>query len=349
MLVKSRVLAVRRVEAPAQSVYNLEVADNNNYFADGVLVHNCHGAAAHAYASFLNRLDARHKMGLSATPARKDGRHFIVRDVLGPVTAVSETVAMVPQIEVFETGIAKKGPQQKTWHGMLKFLNGSKERLVLIVRKVFEDLRAGHKAIIIPVEWRQHQKDIVEAINKQAAVNRVKRSEKWPKDLAVAFHGEAQRQQILDLVDDDSRPTVLVSIRKMVRQGIDFKRPTMLYIVIPMSGKVMIGAPLFDQLSNRVCTPVAGKRIPVIRIFVDKHGISIACFKGLFKHEIAVKLKPKNGRPVKYAIDAENMMRARSLIQNDRNRDDDGPSYGEEESEQTQVQRPRVHPVAVKW
>lgn len=293
-------------------------------------VDEAHGASAHAFASFLNRVDSRHKLGLTATPTRKDGRHFIARDILGPVTAVSDTVAMVPEIEVFQTGIKKKGAQLKSYHGQEKFLATNADRLNLIVQQVFKDLRAGHTAILLPVNWRNHQKDIVEAINRQAAVNRVKRKEDWPKDLAVAFHGEAQRQTILDLVDDKRRPTVLVSIRRMIRQGIDFARPTMLYVLVPMSGKLGVGAPLFDQLANRVCTPVKGKRTPVIKVFVDEVGISQGCFKGLFNHEIKPKLTVSRGRPIKYAITKENMVRALEIVNAGRREPNEGPAYGQE-------------------
>lgn len=62
---------------PDGYVYNIEVADNNNYFADGVLVHNCHRCntkKASSQMSFVvNSIAAEYKYGLSATPETLDG------------------------------------------------------------------------------------------------------------------------------------------------------------------------------------------------------------------------------------------------------------------------------------
>lgn len=54
-------------------VYNLEVEGNHTYFANGVLVHNCHHYGAEEWGAFLDRLGERPALGLTATPQRADG------------------------------------------------------------------------------------------------------------------------------------------------------------------------------------------------------------------------------------------------------------------------------------
>jgi superfamily II DNA or RNA helicase len=49
-------------------VYNLEVEDNNNYFANGVLVHNCHKNAFNEIFMYLN--ETCYVIGATATPIR---------------------------------------------------------------------------------------------------------------------------------------------------------------------------------------------------------------------------------------------------------------------------------------
>lgn len=60
---------------PDGFVYNLEVARHSNYFANGVLVHNCHHAVADGYATviehFRQNKDLR-VLGVTATPDRSD-------------------------------------------------------------------------------------------------------------------------------------------------------------------------------------------------------------------------------------------------------------------------------------
>lgn len=58
---------------PDGSVYNLEVEKNHNYFADGVLVHNCHHSAAKSYKKIYDYFKPRLHIGFSATPNRSDG------------------------------------------------------------------------------------------------------------------------------------------------------------------------------------------------------------------------------------------------------------------------------------
>lgn len=72
---------------PDGYVYNLEVDVNHNYFADGILVHNCHEAASDDCAMKLGLLPGRPRMyGLSATQdQRLDGKDMRVEGMFGPV------------------------------------------------------------------------------------------------------------------------------------------------------------------------------------------------------------------------------------------------------------------------
>ncbi len=54
-------------------VYNLEVEGLNNYFANGILVHNCHHATAPTYRKIYNYFKPRLHLGFTATPNRNDG------------------------------------------------------------------------------------------------------------------------------------------------------------------------------------------------------------------------------------------------------------------------------------
>lgn len=55
-------------------VYNLEIEDNNNYFANGILVHNCHlvnhKKLSTMFMKFLKQIGSPKVVGLTATPYR---------------------------------------------------------------------------------------------------------------------------------------------------------------------------------------------------------------------------------------------------------------------------------------
>ena len=53
-------------------VYDLEIEDNHNYFADGILVSNCHGTRADTWTSIANYANPQYCHGFSATPINVD-------------------------------------------------------------------------------------------------------------------------------------------------------------------------------------------------------------------------------------------------------------------------------------
>jgi superfamily II DNA or RNA helicase len=283
-----------------------------------LIVDEVHQANADAYSKFIGRIDARYKLGLTATDQRKDGRHFIVRDIIGPVVAESKTSAMLPLIKVWETGITPKA-NYKLWAYAMRFLYKSAERNKMIVKQVFADLRDGHKAIIIPVDTKYHMTELVKMINKQASFNRTHKGEKWPKKTAVEFWRGCPRDEILKNVDEGKIP-VLVAIRSMVKQGIDLLTPSAIYINTPMSAEQYpVGAPFFFQLTNRVSTPYDDKPQPIVRLMIDNMGPSLGCLRSLFFGEILPRLKDKDGAQKRYLMADEDRNRIFNIIRANKN------------------------------
>ena len=74
-VVRCSVVSVE-IEETQCEVYDLSVADNHNYFANGVLVHNCHHATADSYIDvytwFGSNKDNK-RLFVTATPERADG------------------------------------------------------------------------------------------------------------------------------------------------------------------------------------------------------------------------------------------------------------------------------------
>jgi superfamily II DNA or RNA helicase len=71
---------------PKGIVYNLEVEDHNNYFAENILVHNCHHLAAPQYQTVCKNLNKKCRtIGLSGTCWREDGIAVLIHAVAGPI------------------------------------------------------------------------------------------------------------------------------------------------------------------------------------------------------------------------------------------------------------------------
>jgi hypothetical protein len=246
-------------------------------------------------------------MGLSATPERKDGRSFLLSHLIGPQAARATTVSLVPRISLFETGVITKY-NHRVWVYAMKFLAAHRPRMKMIINQIFTDYEAGHKGIIIPVDFKAQAKLLKQEIQLEA--NR----RNYDFTFAEVFQSGCNRKKILAKVDSGKVP-VLLAIRSMIKQGIDVATPSMIYIVVPMSAVPNIGAPMFYQLSNRVSSYAPNKKAPEIRVFVDGIGASIGCFKGLFRNEIQPKLfRGKNGEQPFYKMDKDDYDRARQLV-----------------------------------
>lgn len=260
-----------------------------------VIVDEAHQSGAEAYSKFLSMLDARYKLGLSATPLRKDCMNRVLFNMIGPVTVKSEAVGLVPRVEVLETGVCTRN-HFSVWAYAMRFLQNNQERNELIVNETFNDLKE-HKCILIPVDTKEHMNLLVEKINIRAK-----------EELAVGYHsGSLNRKTLLKDIDN-GKYRVVVAIRSMIKQGIDLLAPSMIYIQSPMSAKPQpVGAPFFYQMGNRVATPYVGKREPVIKIFIDDIAESYGCFGGLFKKEIKPWLKGRDGGKPRYSMDPKTL------------------------------------------
>lgn len=129
-------------------VYNIEVEDNNNYFADGYLVHNCHKAVGSPtkvmqFYKVLSSLSCRYKYGLTATPKRADGLERSMFSLLGNVVCevsredVAETTCPV-RVQTIRTGympnldIALSGDGTINYSGLVEDLTHNPERFNLV-------------------------------------------------------------------------------------------------------------------------------------------------------------------------------------------------------------------------
>jgi len=83
-------------------IYNLEVEDNHNFFADNILVSNCHHISSKTFESCLKACNTSYyRYGLSATALRKDEiSNLIVRGLTG------DEIVSVTNRELIDAGIS---------------------------------------------------------------------------------------------------------------------------------------------------------------------------------------------------------------------------------------------------
>ena len=245
-------------------------------------IDEAHGVAAECFSKVVSSIPTRYKFGLTATPERKDGLHFITHSVIGPVVAVSSRESLIPSVFIHDTAV-RNNYDYKVWQYAMRFLARHEKRNELIVDLVCQDLKAGH-SIVMPLTFKYHIKDMVDRINYQ-----------YGEDVAVAFTGDVnkkgQRDEILEKAC--SRDIlVVVGIRSLLQLGLNVPAWSAIYEVMPISNK-----PNLKQETSRIRTPDKNKKTPIIRYFVDQQvGASIGCFRNSFRHlmEFGYNIDSKN-------------------------------------------------------
>lgn len=284
---------------------------NGNY--NHLIVDEVHGSAAEGYLRVISNCSVMYRMGLSATPRRKDNRHKLVYRIMGNIAAKSESASLIPKIELFFSKVESQR-SYKMWPHAFNWICSNLHLQKEILQQAFKDLRSGHEVIIIPLDRRRQIDTLVSMINKQAKTNNRKRNENWPKNLAIPYYDGVDRDKTLSKVDKRG-PTILVAMRSMIKEGIDFARPSILYSYLPVSASTdkSTGAPLFEQLSNRVCTPFK-KPQPVVRVWVFNNiQMFRGCISGLGWRELAPNKYNEKTREGKYKLDKDFFTQLKTL------------------------------------
>lgn len=128
--------------------YNIEVEDNHNYFANSLLVANCHHSPASTFTSTLSSFHSKYKIGLSATLQRKDHKQILFKDAFGSkvLVAKSENI-MKPSVQIIESNFYTDATLG--WGDRVtKLCNDLNYRKFIVdIAKVYKD--KGHSLLIL--------------------------------------------------------------------------------------------------------------------------------------------------------------------------------------------------------
>lgn len=269
---------------PDGFVYNIEVADNNNYFANGILVHNCHHAAGSPtkvtqFYKVLSKLKARYKIGLTATPKRADGLEESMFALLGDIIyeVKKEDVAYTTcpvKVWAVQTGYAPD-------YDMVLLGDGTINYMELINQLVTDENRFRFVS------------DYINGLTGTMIVfgNRVdylkKLSEEF-KGRSVCLSGMGQskaakkeRKDALEKLSAGELDAVFATYQ-LGREGLDC--PSLQYVVFATPEK---DESTVQQASGRVARKAEGKEYGTVIDFVDNFGM----YKGWAKKRATVYKK----------------------------------------------------------
>lgn len=270
-----------------QKMANMDLSTLAGRFGT-VVVDECHHSPSFTWKNIVNRLPARYRYGLTATPDRADGLEVVTERVIGPLLyAVSRDrvgALVVPRLVTVRTGCASAAwsryqslaarcreagvkPPPVPFNEILDEILGDPERNRRIVEVLAREC-PGHCSLVLS-ERVFHCEELA---------GRLK--ERCPELRTAVVHGRlgrTRRRQILADVNA-GRLDVLFAV-DIAKEGLDIPRLDRLFLVA--GGR---NAAEIEQKVGRVQRPFPGKKDAVVFDFVDeKIGVFLAQYRVRFK------------------------------------------------------------------
>lgn len=211
--------------------YNLEIEDTHNYFANGILVSNCHHMPADTVWDIAKDTKTEYLIGLSATIRREDGKEMLIQAGAGPIAHSISTSELIrrkilakPHIHAIQVAPVMFSRKDRYPDVYQKAVVSNQERNEKIALKAVELSETG--PVYIHVKRIDHGEMLTNIINKKLLVKGLTQ--------AVFIHGDdasTYRNQVLDNFRKDKLP-ILVST--LLGEGVDL--PNMYALILASGG-----------------------------------------------------------------------------------------------------------------
>ncbi len=232
-----------------------------------LIVDEVHRAASTKFSKTVSMLNCEYRFGLSGTPTRKDMKHRISYDLIGPVVHKSVVKRLVPEVRLVNTSYTEKNNRAQ-WTTFVRRLENNPARLKLIAQWAAKDINNGH-IVLIPLTQVKPIKALTMAINRLL-------DDGSGKPTIEAFHGgvpKDKRKELIDLVRN-RKLKGLVGTLRLLSTGINIPSASMLYEVTLSSNNENA-----EQRFSRILTPEDGKRQPIVRYFLDNMQVRRTCMR----------------------------------------------------------------------
>lgn len=212
-----------------------------------------HRVGAPLWSRIAPRFSAQYRLGLTATPRRKDEAQDVFFWNIGPVAYASSVRKVVPRLRRIFTDFELQktssfDPSRLSKEIQLRFVCKNPARNKLIVSEILKAVEAGRKVIVLS-----------ERLKHLEILSEIFRLTK-PEGCTFDFYIGGRSQDDLKKAEGAN---VLFCTYQMVKEALD----------IPALDTVLLATPVFDveQSVGRIMRVCEGKKEPVVTDFIDRH------------------------------------------------------------------------------
>lgn len=249
---KDKDIVIGMVHSLAGKKYDDEV-----YTDFGLIISDeVHRLAAPTWSQALPRFNSKWRLGLSATPRRKDGTTNVFKYHIGDIIYTTSGERLVPKIRkvttpyrFFKTGTFN--PDKLPHSKIITMISKAKTRNEIIIRQICGALRVGRSVLVLSHRLN-HLKDLSEMYKRRA------RTDSEIKLVSSDFYIGGRTEEELKIAE---KSRLLFATYQMAQEGLDIPRLDTLILATPMSDII--------QSVGRILRVHDDKKEPVVVDIID--------------------------------------------------------------------------------
>lgn len=217
-----------------------------------VIADETHRYAAPSWQEAISRFPAKYRVGLTATPERKDGLHEVFMLHIGPIVYRMKGHTRIPVIYKIKTECSIDSKSFLMWNGnvntakLITMLSEIEARTEVICSYVVRASKTGRRVLVL-TERVNHSKLIKERVSALLG-------EEYKVSLYIGASSEAQRR-------DAESADVVIGSYAMAQEGLDIPSLDTLILATPKTS--------VTQSVGRILREAPDKKDPVVIDFVD--------------------------------------------------------------------------------
>lgn len=221
-----------------------------------IIIDEVHRIGSHEWSKVPPKFPARWRVGLSATPRRKDGADNVFLYHIGQVLYSAKEQRMKPKVRRVQTSFRliktpRINPGLVTKSMLLKFLCASDPRNQQITEQLILAARTGRKCLVLS-ERLEHLRTLESLLNSR-----------WPVDAGTKptighYIGGLSEEAL----ENAARCQVIFATSQLVTEGLDIPALDTLFLTTPLGD--------IEQATGRILRPCEGKKEPIVVDFLDK-------------------------------------------------------------------------------